>query len=85
MTLRTRTPVNDCERESVMCSTELSWKSVSCFLLAAFLSSGSVAESSEQELLTAAGKPAEGPLDVFLGEPLFDVQVVFDEGDNHSI
>jgi sialidase-1 len=46
------------------------------------LSSSAVAESSEQELLTAAGKPAEGPLGVFLGEPLFDVQVVFDDGDH---
>ena len=65
-----------------MCSRKPFWKPVSCFLVAAFLCSGSVAESSEQELLTAAGKPAEGSLDVFLGKPFFDRQVVFDEG-NH--
>jgi sialidase-1 len=65
-----------------MCSERLSWKAISCVLVAAFLSSGSAAESSEQELLTAAGKPAEGPLEVFLGEPLFDMKVVFDDGDH---
>jgi sialidase-1 len=65
-----------------MCSRRRFWKSASCLLAAAFLWSGSVAESSEQELLTAAGKPAEGPLGVFLGEPQFDVQVVFDDGDH---
>ena len=65
-----------------MCSGRLPWKPISCFLVAAFLSSGSAAESSEQELLTAAGKPAEGPLEVFLGEPLLDMKVVFDEGDH---
>ena len=65
-----------------MCSRRLLWKPMSYLVVAAFLSIGSVAESSEQELLTAAGKPAEGPLDVFLGEPLFDVQVVFDDGDH---
>jgi sialidase-1 len=37
--------------------------------------------ASEQELLTAAGKPAEGPLTAFLGEPLFQKQIIFD-GDN---
>ena len=63
-----------------MCNRKLFWKPMSCFLVAAFLSSGSVAESAEQELLTAAGKPAEGPLDVFLEKPFFDMQVVFDEG-----
>jgi hypothetical protein len=41
---------------------------------------GADTELSGQELLTAAGKPAEGPLDVFLGEPRFETQVVF-EGD----
>ena len=65
-----------------MCSKKQFWKPISCFLVAAFLASDSVAESSEQDLLTAAGKPAEGPLDVFLGEPFFDMQVVFDEGDH---
>ena len=61
-----------------MRSRRLFWRAASSLLVAAFLWSGSVAESSEGELLTAAGKPAEGPLGVFLGEPQFDVQVVFD-------
>jgi len=65
-----------------MCSRKPFWKLVSSLLIAAFLCGGSVAESSEQELLTAAGKPAEGPLDVFLGESFFDAQVVFDDGDH---
>ena len=65
-----------------MCSRKLFWKPIRCLLVVTFLQSGSVAESSEQELLTAAGKPAEGPPDVFLGEPFFDTQVVFDEGDH---
>jgi sialidase-1 len=34
-----------------------------------------------QDLLTSAGRPAEGPLHVFLGEPLFETQTVF-EGDS---
>jgi sialidase-1 len=33
------------------------------------------------ELVTAAGKPAEGPLEVFLGEPHFQSQTLFDGGD----
>jgi sialidase-1 len=74
--------VNDCERKIAVCSKKQFWKPISCFLVAAFLASDSVAELSEQDLLTAAGKPAEGPLDVFLGEPFFDMQVVFDEGDH---
>ena len=45
-----------------MCRRKLFWKPVSCLLVAPFLSSGSVSESSEQELLTAAGRPVEGPL-----------------------
>jgi len=65
-----------------MCSRKLFWKSVSCSLVAASLYSGCVAESSEQELLTAARKPTEGLVDVFLGKPFFDRQVVFEEG-NH--
>ena len=65
-----------------MRSTRPFWNPIRCLLVAAFLCSGSVAKSSEQELLTAAGKPAEGPLDVFLGEPVFDMQVVFDDGDH---
>ena len=65
-----------------MCSRRPSWKPLGYILVAAFLCSGSSAEPPVQELLTAAGKPAEGPLDVFLGEPFFDMQVVFDEGDH---
>jgi len=53
-----------------------------CLLLFVFLCGGSVAEAAGQELLTAAGKPVEGPLDVFLGKPSLDMQVLFDEG-NH--
>ena len=33
------------------------------------------------ELITAAGHPAEGPLDAFLGEPFLDHQLVFEGGD----
>jgi sialidase-1 len=65
-----------------MCSSKRSWRTASCLLLAAFGYCSFVAGSSGQELLTAAGKPAEGPPGVFLGEPLFDVQVLFDEGDH---
>lgn len=65
-----------------MCSGKLSWMPIACLLVVAFLCSGSVAEPSEQGLLTAAGKPVEGPLDVFLGEPFFDTQFVFDDGDH---
>ncbi len=53
-----------------------------CFLVAAFLCTSSVAEPAEQELLTAAGKLAEWPLGVFLGEPFADMQVVFDGGND---
>ncbi len=56
------------------------WRPIACFLVVAFLGIGSGAKSSGQELLTAAGKPAEGPLDVFLGEPSCDMQVVFESG-----
>jgi len=41
-----------------MCSGRLSRSPIGCLLIAASLSSGSAAESSERELLTAAGKPA---------------------------
>jgi sialidase-1 len=43
---------------------------------------GLIVQAAEQELRTVAGKPVEGTLAVFLGEPFFDMQVVFDEG-NH--
>lgn len=39
------------------------------------------AEPAERERLTAAGQPAEGPLEAFLGEPALHKQVVF-EGDD---
>ncbi|MGI6417757.1 MAG: hypothetical protein ACOX1P_19050 [Thermoguttaceae bacterium] len=65
-----------------MCNTRLFRTPIACCLAAAFLSSASAGQPSGQELLTAAGKPAEGPLDVFLGEPLFDMQVVFDGGND---
>jgi len=65
-----------------MFAKKLLWRPINYVLVAALLSSGSVAKSSDQELLTAAGKLAEGPLEVFLGKPSFDRQVVFDEG-NH--
>ena len=45
-------------------------------LVAASLCFPPATNAQEQELLTAAGKPAEGPLSVFLGEPRFDLQVV---------
>jgi len=51
-------------------------------LFAALLCGGLAAESPGQELLTAAGKPVEGSLDVFLGESRFDMRVVFEEGDH---
>jgi len=65
-----------------MRNTRLFWKRLVCFLVAALLCSVSAAESAAQGLLTAAGKPVEGPLDVFLGEPFFDMQVVFEGGND---
>ncbi len=49
------------------------------FLLPTFLLGGSMAELTGQEVLTAAGKPTEGELKPFLGEPVFDRQVIFGE------
>jgi len=63
-----------------MCSNRMFRATISATVVATFLFGGAVAESSEQELRTAAGKPAEGLLDVFLGEPLLEKQVIF-EGD----
>ena len=63
-----------------MCSRKPFWKAAGCFCAAVLLCSGSAAKAAEHQLLTAAGKPAEGSLEVFLGEPWFDLQVVF-EGD----
>ncbi len=63
-----------------MCGRKRFWQPASCLFVAAFLYGSCLAEPSEQELLTAAGKPAEGPLDVFLGKPVFEKQFVFDEG-----
>lgn len=65
-----------------MCSTRQFWKPIACLLVTAVLGSVSAAEPSGQELLTAAGKPAEGPLDSFLGEPCCDMQVVFQGGND---
>lgn len=65
-----------------MCNTRLCWKPIVCFCVAACLGSALAAETLGQELLTAAGKPAEGPLGVFLGQPFFDMQVVFDGGND---
>ena len=39
----------------------------------------SAQELNENELRTAAGKPAEGSLKPFLGKPIFDQQVVFSD------
>lgn len=58
----------------------MSGKPVFCIFVAAMLLPGLAAKAAEPELLTAAGKPAEGPLAVFLGEPSFDMQVVFEGG-----
>ncbi len=68
------------ERRVTVYSARPSWGPIVCFLVVAFLRIGSAAESYGQELLTAAAKPAEGPLDVFLGEPSCDMQVVFEGG-----
>jgi sialidase-1 len=57
-------------------------KALGWLIAVSILVSGSVATSSEQEPRTAAGKPAEGELDVFLGEPLFETQVVFEGGND---
>lgn len=53
-----------------------------CLLVGAILSDNLPRNAIAQEMLTAAGKPAEGQLDDFLGDPFFDMQVVFDQG-NH--
>lgn len=59
------------------------WKPATTLLIAVSLCIAGGAESAGQkELLTAAGKPAEGPLKDFLGTPSLEMQVVFDEG-NH--
>lgn len=48
------------------------------YLLASGMCPGaSAAESPDPRPTTAAGKPAEGNLDVFLGEPEFDLQQLF--------
>ncbi len=60
-----------------MCRNE---PAIRCLLLVAILCRAAVAEPADEEPLTAAGKPAEGPLDAFLGEPFFQKEVVL-EGD----
>ena len=47
---------------------------VVCFAVAALQPAG----AAEPALLTAEGKPAEGPLGPFLGQPLFEREVVFE-------
>lgn len=63
-----------------MCHTRTFWNAIRWLLPAAMCCGGAVAELSGQELLTASAKPAEGALGVFLGEPFFDMRVVFDGG-----
>ncbi|MDZ7619026.1 MAG: hypothetical protein U1E05_18620 [Patescibacteria group bacterium] len=63
-----------------MYSNRLVWRATGSVLLA-LLFYGNAARASEQEPLTAGGKPTEGPLEAFLGEPLLEKQVVF-EGDS---
>ncbi|MFO7775712.1 MAG: sialidase family protein [Candidatus Hydrogenedentota bacterium] len=43
---------------------------------------GASAAADVEGGLTAEGKPAEGALDVFIGEPFFEKEVVFEEGDH---
>ncbi len=62
-----------------MCNNRAIRKVVASSVIAVLLSSGALA--SEPERLTAAGKPSEGPLAAFLGEPLLQKQIIFD-GDN---
>ena len=65
------------------CNSRFRRRLAACFVVVLFggvAGRGTDTELSGQELLTAAGKPAEGPLDVFLGEPRFETQVVF-QGD----
>ena len=47
------------------------------FLLLAPGAGDAAAAATEQEPMTAAGKPAEGGLEVFLGEPRFEIQDLF--------
>ena len=56
---------------------------IASFLLVTLLPGGDAARASEQEPMTAAGKPAEGTLDVFVGLPQFDLQDMF-EGDRFA-
>jgi sialidase-1 len=59
-----------------------SWKSIVYLLVAVCLGNVLVADLHANELATAAGKPAEGAPEAFLGEPIFDRQVVFDGEEN---
>ena len=70
------------ERGVVMCNTRPFWTSTVGLLVTVILGGVAASEPSGQQLLTAAGKPAEGLLDAFLGEPFFDTQVVFDGGND---
>lgn len=61
---------------------QVAGKPLVAVLVAALIGSGIAAGAEGQERRTAAGKPAEGPLDVFLGEPCFASQIVFDGGND---
>ena len=50
-------------------------------ILAAMFASALTVDIRSAEPLTAAGKPAEGPWEVFLGEPHFQSQTLFEGGD----
>jgi sialidase-1 len=65
-----------------MCSKRRLWKAIGGCLVAAILCArgAGAGEASGQERRTAAGRPAEGPLETFLGRPVFDRQVVFEGG-----
>ncbi len=54
---------------------------MAAMMLGVALSSAN-AGADMDERLTAIGKPAEGAVEAFLGEPLFDKRVIFEEGDH---
>lgn len=54
----------------------LAW--VLSLFVAGILTSASGQKASKDAIILATGKPAEGPLDAFLGKPFFDLQCVFE-------
>ena len=50
---------------------------VACVVAVSICSAGSTANGSDSPPMTAAGKPAEGRLEIFLGEPQFELQDLF--------